>query len=325
MKKQLMTLLGVFTLISFMPRTARGAEEASAPTKEARLEQAVSELLDVSPADCKKAMTAAREGKWDKFWSYYPRSKWPLLRVAKSEGGFTPLMYAAQEGNVEQVQKLLEAKVPVNAVSNSLTETALQMAANGHPGTREGEYVKIIDLLVQNGATVDYRSKNYQKYSALDFAAKAGLPRRFNALLRHNAQVTANTWDVAIYGYFYNLSNHSLEDTYLNILRYIARQKWLTPDKMFQTYMKTIKDERAHRGDYWLEYRRLRIILLAGFASSHTQAEINQFLNHYNFIQEKISKTNVVSARYLTKFKQDPKAFAKKYKDGEGNFSLGED
>lgn len=84
----------------------------------------------------------------------------------KTEEGITPVMMAAQNGNTEIIEILIEHGANVNATSNERAikgYTALMLAAqNGHP--------EIANILIGNGANID--AKTHDGVTALHIACR---------------------------------------------------------------------------------------------------------------------------------------------------------
>jgi ankyrin repeat protein len=97
--------------------------------------------------------------------------------------GHTPLMLAAREGNLSEVQSLLQRNADLSAVSNK-GKTALHYAsANGHTA--------IIRLLVASGADVNIR--DHEWHTPLMLAAIYGCDESVRALLEAGADPLAMT------------------------------------------------------------------------------------------------------------------------------------
>lgn len=80
---------------------------------------------------------------------------------------FSPLIYACEQGQREIIEFLLDKSVDVNAETKILGEegTALHVAAMG----KMREELKIVELLLQNGANINTLTKN-KNWSALHYA-----------------------------------------------------------------------------------------------------------------------------------------------------------
>ncbi len=112
---------------------------------------------------------------------------------ANATGPFnkTVLMWAAENGDVETVNLLLDRNVDVNLKDTWFSGTALMRAAErGH-----GE---IVDLLLSNYADVNARNKNGD--TALTLAVRSGSPRVVNSLIVGGAEIDAKNanWDTAL-------------------------------------------------------------------------------------------------------------------------------
>ena len=94
---------------------------------------------------------------------------------ARSEGGYTPLYIASQNGHLAVMKRLLEKGADVNA-RNTLTEQTPLMAAAYNAGP------EAIELLA--AAKADLNAVDYSKRSALDMAVDLERPQEVVAALR---------------------------------------------------------------------------------------------------------------------------------------------
>ncbi len=86
---------------------------------------------------------------------------------SKSFDGVTPLMYAAEKGNIYIVKQLLKFGAEVNAVPNSFITALIAASKNNYPD--------IAELLLQNNANVNAIDINGN--SSLSYAASFGYPQ----------------------------------------------------------------------------------------------------------------------------------------------------
>ena len=103
---------------------------------------------------------------------------------AKDRYGFTPLYFAATNGNAAIIRKLLEAGADPNA-ADADGETALMTA------TRSGN-VDALKVLLQNGANVNAKDSVTQQ-TALMWAARSHFAAAVPLLLEYGAEVNAQT------------------------------------------------------------------------------------------------------------------------------------
>ncbi len=92
--------------------------------------------------------------------------------------GWTPLAYAATNGNTDVVRYLLEIGAKPNALSANGTSPLMMAVRGGH--------VETVDLLLANGADVDLRNQNGA--SALDWATRGGFYTIEKALIKRGAK-----------------------------------------------------------------------------------------------------------------------------------------
>ena len=97
----------------------------------------------------------------------------------KNDNGLTPLMSAAQEGNIDLVNSLLEKGIDIDEI-NSNKSTALMIAAShGH--------TKIVLSILSYGADINFQ--NNKGWSALMLAAQKGNLETINVLLSNGANI----------------------------------------------------------------------------------------------------------------------------------------
>ena len=108
-----------------------------------------------------------------------------LLAACASHTG-EELVQATKKGDTETVKRLLEAGVDVNTEDSKHHSSVLMWAA--HEG-----HTDIMDLLIQNGASVDIRKPSGE--TALWFAAQKGHLEALKILAHHGADVNVIGWE----------------------------------------------------------------------------------------------------------------------------------
>lgn len=101
---------------------------------------------------------------------------------ARGEGGYTPLIWATEDGNIEAIRELVKAGADINARTNN-DFTALMVAAF------EGQTEAIRELL-KAGADIEARN-NDDGNTALILAAREGKPEVIRELLKAGADIEA--------------------------------------------------------------------------------------------------------------------------------------
>jgi thiosulfate/3-mercaptopyruvate sulfurtransferase len=104
---------------------------------------------------------------------------------ARDGNGATPLMRAAQKGEVEMARKILAAGADVAAL-NADGNSALWLACFG-------ENLALLDLLLEAGADIDHCNDNGA--TALMFAASSSRTAMVAHLLQRGADTSAETPD----------------------------------------------------------------------------------------------------------------------------------
>lgn len=99
--------------------------------------------------------------------------------------GLTPLMRAARQGDAEKVIVLLDSGAHLN-VRNADGNNALWFAC-------VGEYLAMIDLLVQRGIAIDNQNDNGA--TCLMYASSTGKESVLKALLAHGADTRLTSLD----------------------------------------------------------------------------------------------------------------------------------
>jgi hypothetical protein len=99
---------------------------------------------------------------------------------ARAHGGVPPLIWAALEGNVEEVKSLLKGGAKVNIFTD---ETPLMAAARkGY----DSNHIEIVELLLAHGA--DVNATDIYGSSALRLAHRKGLSKMVDLLAAHGGK-----------------------------------------------------------------------------------------------------------------------------------------
>ncbi|CAM1507507.1 Fc.00g071480.m01.CDS01 [Cosmosporella sp. VM-42] len=103
--------------------------------------------------------------------------------------GFTPLMYAAQRGDLRGAKALIDAGADVNAMSTNGNSTLILIALAGLP---ESCCLRLTDLLLKAGADVNMASKRLGN-SVLHIAAESNNTKLVKMLLSAGARIECRT------------------------------------------------------------------------------------------------------------------------------------
>jgi thiosulfate/3-mercaptopyruvate sulfurtransferase len=105
--------------------------------------------------------------------------------LSRGDNKATPLMRAAQKGDVEMAKKLLAAGGDVSGL-NADGNNAIWLACFG-------QSVEVLDLLLDAGLSIDHVNDNGA--TALMFAASSGRTAVVEDLLKRGADISAETAD----------------------------------------------------------------------------------------------------------------------------------
>jgi len=135
------------------------------------------------------------------------------------EGGFTPLLFAAQQGDIESARLLLDAGADVNDAAPMGT-SALVVAVHGGHGA-------FAAFLLERGANAN---DNRAGYTALHLAAVRGDLPLIEALLAHGADVNARQLKASPTNRV--KSNHALDKTMIGATPFLLATRVVELDTM---------------------------------------------------------------------------------------------
>jgi ankyrin repeat protein len=125
------------------------------------------DLLETMSAEDRQALRFAIDDDREEAVSLMLSLGWPL--TDEGEWGGTPLHLAAWHGKVHFVEQLLHHGAPVNARDSQYGSSPIAWAAHGSvnapgdtPGARDADYVRIVHLLLDAGAT---RAESYNSWN----------------------------------------------------------------------------------------------------------------------------------------------------------------